>query len=173
MGLTLDLDLKKCTSCGACAIACMDQNDIDIEQGMTPFRMVFDWENKENRENRYLHISIACMHCIDAPCVTACPGGCIEKDKKTNLTIYDNTNCIGCHSCAMACPFGIPSFDQNGKMRKCDGCVLRLEHGLEPACVRACPTGALRLVSTEDIKTEDEGGESLQAQGRKLLSYQT
>ena len=27
-----------------------------------------------------------------------------NKDEETNLTVFDNTNCIGCHSCAMACP---------------------------------------------------------------------
>ena len=122
MGLTLDLDLKKCTSCGACAIACMDQNDIDVEQGIRPFRTVFDWENREKDSPKFVHISIACMHCEDAPCVTACPSACISKDRETNLTIFDNTNCIGCHSCAMACPFGIPSFNEEGKMQKCDGC---------------------------------------------------
>ena len=101
MGLTLDLDLKKCTSCGACAIACMDQNDIDVERGIRPFRTVFDWESREPGCQKFIHISIACMHCPDAPCVAACPSACIAKDPETNLTIFDNTNCIGCHSCAM------------------------------------------------------------------------
>ena len=40
------------------------------------------------------------------PCVTACPVGCLYKDASTGLTRYDTANCIGCHSCAMACPFG-------------------------------------------------------------------
>ena len=105
MGIMLDLDLKKCTACGACAIACMDQNDIDTEKGIRPFRTVFDWEKRGCGGNaEYVHISIACMHCTDAPCVTACPCACIRKDTETGLTIYDNTSCIGCHSCAMACP---------------------------------------------------------------------
>ena len=53
--------------------------------------------------------------------------------------------CIGCHSCAMACPYGAPSFGTDGKMIKCDGCIERWRHGLEPACVRTCPTGAIAL----------------------------
>ncbi|HIX52265.1 MAG TPA: 4Fe-4S binding protein [Candidatus Lachnoclostridium stercoripullorum] len=172
MGLTLDLDLKKCTSCGACAIACMDQNDIDVERGIRPFRTVFDWESREPGCQKFIHISIACMHCPDAPCVAACPSACIAKDPETNLTIFDNTNCIGCHSCAMACPFGIPSFNEEGKMQKCDGCAVRIQNGLEPACVRACPVDALRLVSSEEIEGKDKEN-SLQKLGREVLEFQT
>lgn len=36
----IDLDLEKCSACGACAVACMDQNDIDIQTEI-PFRHVF------------------------------------------------------------------------------------------------------------------------------------
>lgn len=141
MGLTLDLDLKKCTSCGACAIACMDQNDIDVERGIRPFRTVFDWESREPGCQKFIHISIACMHCPDAPCVAACP-------------------------------FGIPSFNEEGKMQKCDGCAVRIQNGLEPACVRACPVGALRLVSSEEIEGKDKEN-SLQKLGREVLEFQT
>ena len=49
----------------------------------------------------------------------------------------------------MACPFGVPSFNREGKMEKCDGCSVRLAHGMEPACVRVCPTGALRVYTEE------------------------
>ena len=154
MGIMLDLDLKKCTACGACAIACMDQNDIDTEKGIRPFRTVFDWEKRGCGENaEYVHISIACMHCTDAPCVTACPCACIRKDAETGLTIYDNTSCIGCHSCAMACPFGVPSFNRMGKMQKCDGCIERQLHGMELACTRVCPTGALKCYTEEEYET--------------------
>ena len=157
MGFMIDLDLKKCTACGACAIACMDQNDIEPEKGIRPFRTVFDRETgggPDGRKAEYVHVSIACMHCEDAPCITACPCACIRKDEATNLTVYDNTRCIGCHSCAMACPFGAPSFGADGKMRKCDGCVTRIRNGLEPACVRNCPTGALRCVDEEGFKRD-------------------
>ena len=125
MGIMLDLDLKKCTACGACAIACMDQNDIDTEKGIRPFRTVFDWEKRGCGGNaEYVHISIACMHCTDAPC-------------------------------AMACPFGIPAFNEEGRMQKCDGCAVRVRHGLEPACVKVCPSRALHLVHTGDVEGLD------------------
>lgn len=160
MKLYIDLDLEKCSACGACAVACMDQNDIDT-QSETPFRNVFAVDKKGKDGKEAVYASIACMHCVDAPCVTGCPAGCLTKDEDTGLTLYDNTNCIGCHSCAMACPFGIPSFNKMGKMQKCDGCAERQLHGMEPACVRVCPTGALKVYTEEEYK-EAKAGRSIQ-----------
>ena len=146
MDLVFDLDISRCSACGACAVACMDQNDIDIKHGFSPFRTVFDIESK----GKFAYMSISCMHCEDAPCIMACPVGCLSKDPATNLTIYDSYNCIGCHSCAMACPFGAPSFAKDGKMVKCDGCLTRLQNGMQPACILVCPTGALSLRPKEE-----------------------
>ena len=145
----IDLDLDKCCACGACAVACMDQNDINTAEE-TPLRNVFTLENAEKGTVRYM--SIGCMHCSDAPCVLSCPVGSLVKDEKTGLTIYNNENCIGCHSCAFACPFGAPSYDKKGKMHKCDGCITRIECGYEPACVRTCTVNALQVLSEEEQK---------------------
>ena len=139
MKMIFDLDMDKCCACGACAVACMDQNDIEITEEH-PLRKVFAMEGPKG----HAYISMACMHCEDAPCITACPVGCLSKDER-GLTVYDSTNCIGCHSCAMACPFGAPTYNRFGKMQKCDGCAERLAHGLEPACVRTCSLGALKV----------------------------
>ncbi|MGP8309565.1 4Fe-4S dicluster domain-containing protein [Enterocloster aldenensis] len=149
MGKVIDLDFHKCSACGACAVACMDQNDLDVTGGVSPFRVVCDLEDGDGE---YEYYSIACFHCDDAPCITACPCNCLSKDGETGFTVYDNTNCIGCHSCAMACPFGAPCYGPDGKMIKCDGCAERVKRGLEPACVRNCPTGALTLMEEQELK---------------------
>lgn len=143
----LYFDVEKCSACGACAMACMDQNDIDIPKGEQPFRNTFTLEGEKGELKFY---SVSCMHCADAPCVMGCPCGCLRKDEETGFTLYDNTNCIGCHSCAMACPYGVPTFRANGKMEKCDACIERQKAGLKPACVKICPTGALRLLTEEE-----------------------
>lgn len=145
-------DQDKCCACSACVIGCTDQNDIDIAGHEPCFRKTFDREITLADGSVYCaYISSACMHCSDAPCIDACPVGCLRKDEDTGFTIYDNTNCIGCKSCAMACPFGAPRYrESDGKMVKCDGCNTRVKYGLQPACVRACPFGAL------DCMTEDE-----------------
>lgn len=137
-----------CISCGACAVACMDQNDIDPDSQM-PFRHIQTLERTENGKVTFRNISTSCMHCSDAPCVQACPTGCLYKETDTGLTLYDNSKCIGCHSCVMACPFGAPAFTALGKVAKCNGCAVRLENGLEPACVRVCPFDALKLIPAE------------------------
>ena len=151
MALVIDLDMDKCSACGACAVACMDQNDIDTEQLEAPFRVVSILE-RGREPHCFTFLSVGCNHCTDAPCVDACPCGCIYKDAETGLTLYDNTNCIGCHSCAMACPFGAPSFRADGKMQKCDVCYARIKMGMQPACVHNCPTEALRLVDEQELK---------------------
>ena len=150
--IIIDLDLGKCCGCSACAIACMDQNDIDFTKGQFPYRLVFELEGEGTGGLRPGYFPVACMHCEDGPCILACPVGCIYKDKETNLTVVDNSSCIGCRSCAMACPFGAPSFREDGKMSKCDGCVERIKHGMEPACVRACFLGALKCYSQEEYE---------------------
>ncbi len=150
-------DQDKCSACSACMMGCMDQNDIDLAAGDQCFRKTYDNELKLNDGSNYCaYISAACMHCTDAPCITACPVGCLSKDPETGFTIYDNTNCIGCKSCAMACPFGAPRYRAaDGKMVKCDGCNDRVKNGMKPACVRACSFGALQCMTEEEFKAQE------------------
>lgn len=135
----------RCTACGACAVACMDLNDIDTEGGQRPYRRVYTTE----RDGRTEHFSAACLHCEEAPCVSACPMGCLFRDEEAGLTRYDNTDCIGCRLCESACPHDALTFrpdpDSPGgvRMEKCHGCMGFLAEGLLPPCVRACPSGAL------------------------------
>ena len=166
MKILFEFDEKKCSACGACAVACMDQNDVDVAAGQEHYRKVYQYESGDDM----VCISIACLHCPDAPCVTACPVGCLYKDPETGLTLYNTQYCIGCHSCAMACPFGAPTFGPDGKMRKCDGCIDRLRAGLDPACVRSCTFGALQLVKADEDPVPPE--HSLVAQCRELAESQ-
>ena len=143
-----DLDLDRCVGCFACVVACMDQNDIVPTGGNFMRREVSTMTAK----GKIQYASLACMHCSDAPCVVSCPTGALFKDEATNLIETDKAKCVGCHSCVMSCPFGAPTFDKDGKLEKCDGCQLRVEHGLIPACVRTCPTKALRFATVEEIQ---------------------
>jgi formate dehydrogenase iron-sulfur subunit len=45
-----------------------------------------------------------------------------------------------------ACPWSIPQLDRaSGLLTKCHMCHQRVRAGLLPACVKACPTGALNF----------------------------
>jgi Fe-S-cluster-containing dehydrogenase component len=146
----------------------MDQNDIDVENHQHPFRNAFEYEAPTKEGWSIAYLSISCQHCDDAPCITACPTGCLYKDAETCLTLYDNAKCIGCHSCAMACPFGAPSFNGQGKMVKCDGCIQRLHAKLQPACVRVCPSSALSCSVGEDYQPKG-GVRSLRMLARRII----
>ena len=65
MAWKIELDISRCCACGACAIACMDQNDIDLSTGVRPYRTVFREETRRTGEIRYY--SMACMHCDNSP----------------------------------------------------------------------------------------------------------
>lgn len=137
-------DERRCAACGACAVACMDEHDTDLAAGEPALRTVRVVEC----EPRFRFLSESCLHCGDAPCIRACPRGCLRKNE-LGLTVSDSAGCIGCRRCLRACPVGAPKFGPDGKLRKCDGCASRLAAGLEPACVRTCPTGALTVLRRE------------------------
>lgn len=128
-------------------MACMDEKDTDVEHGEKPFRTAKVQELREDGRVSFVFMSTACLHCKDGICVRICPKNCLYKDEESGLTLYDNTNCIGCGLCADACPIDAISFNKKGKIEKCDGCISRLRAGLVPACVRVCPTGALEMFS--------------------------
>jgi anaerobic dimethyl sulfoxide reductase subunit B len=156
MEKTIYLDMGLCVGCGACAVACMDQNDTDLEKGQPAFRRIYKIEEGQFPNAAIRYLSAACMHCEDSPCVIGCPTGAITKDDRTGAVIVNKNLCIGCHSCALACPFGVPRYDHDERMQKCNLCAERVEAGLEPACVRVCPLGALKFESANKIQSVKE-----------------
>jgi Fe-S-cluster-containing hydrogenase component 2 len=92
------------------------------------------------------HLSLACNHCLDAPCERHCPALAIARDDRTGAVLIDAERCIGCRYCSWVCPYDAPRFDAGrGVMGKCTLCHHRLLDGWKPACTSACPTGALKL----------------------------
>ncbi|MGI5859257.1 MAG: 4Fe-4S dicluster domain-containing protein [Tepidanaerobacteraceae bacterium] len=150
------LDPQRCVGCGACVVACMDENDIYPEKGEPPLRRVYQIEDRRISENGIIYISIACNHCEDSPCLIACPTGAISREPGSGRIVTDTSLCIGCHSCALACPFGIPRYNAEEKMYKCTLCGDRISVGLEPACVRVCFQEALSLESANDFQGKKE-----------------
>ncbi|MGC8603189.1 MAG: 4Fe-4S dicluster domain-containing protein [Desulfomonilaceae bacterium] len=145
MNKTICVNVDLCVGCGACVVACMDQNDIYPEKGQPAFRRIYQFEDGEFPNAIIRRLSISCMHCTHSPCMIGCPTKAITRDNRTGAVIVNQRLCIGCHTCALACPLGVPRYDEDGKMWKCDLCIERVEAGMEPACVRVCPVGALKF----------------------------
>jgi len=80
-----------------------------------------------------------CRHCLDPACVSACPVGALSR-AASGAVIYDNSKCMGCRYCMMACPYGSPAMmDQTVPyVRKCVLCQDRILTGRQPACTEAC-----------------------------------
>ena len=93
-----------------------------------------------------------CMHCEDPGCLEACPAPGAIVQYANGIVDVNPDKCIGCAYCASGCPFNVPKFaEKTGKMQKCTLCVDRSRVGLEPACVKSCPTGCLHFGTKDDM----------------------
>jgi len=93
-----------------------------------------------------------CMHCDEPGCLKACPApGAIVK-YTNGIVDFISENCIGCGYCVAGCPFDVPRISKvDSKAYKCSLCADRVAVNLEPACVKICPTGAIRFGTKEDM----------------------
>ena len=132
---------KNCSGCLACVVACIDQHYAETEADALSCRI---HEKVTTETGLVRYTTRACHHCADAPCVKVCPTEALYVNDMS-LVIPVREKCIGCRACVSACSFDIPRFDGEGKLVKCDGCATRQAHGMLPACVRTCNTGALKL----------------------------
>ncbi len=134
-------DLNACTGCNACELACSTENGLDWGE---TWRQVRTFNEARHPGIPSYHLSLACNHCRQAPCLTQCPALAIRRDDQTGAVLIDPEKCIGCGYCSWVCPYDAPVFNSDSKvMTKCTGCSHRLADGLPPACAERCPTGAL------------------------------
>lgn len=101
------IDLHKCVGCGACLIACKNENNVD--------RDMFWAHHLKSTTGvfpnvKYEYVPTLCNHCDNAPCVKVCPTTAMYKDEN-RLTLNDPNKCIGCKSCMQACPYNVISFN--------------------------------------------------------------
>ena len=159
------IDTSTCIGCKACEVACQEWNDLHIvptEQVGTyqtmPSLDANYWNLIEFREVEangnflWLMRKDGCMHCGDPGCLKACPAPGAIVQYQNGIVDVNPEACIGCKMCETGCPFDIPRYAAaTDKMAKCTLCVDRVQVGLEPACVKACPTGCLRFGDKTDM----------------------
>lgn len=165
------VDIDLCIGCKACEIACKEWNDLEAEEtsnfgsyqsheDLTPNTwdlMRFNEIELADGGLAWLIRKDSCLHCEDPGCLAACPAPGAIIQYENGIVDFDQTKCIGCQLCVSGCPFDIPRFDQESKkVYKCTMCVDRVSNGLEPACVKACPTGSIRFGTKEEMDTYGE-----------------
>lgn len=150
----------KCTGCKTCVVACKDKHGSEPEIRLRSVTEYAGGTWKRTEEGAWkqdvfaYYVSDACNHCADPACVKVCPTKAHVKHlDKGGLVLIDESKCIGCGACATACPYHAPQLDAKAqKMRKCDGCIDRLEKGLLPICVEACPHRAIEFGDIEELR---------------------
>jgi formate dehydrogenase beta subunit len=177
------IDVTTCIGCKACEVACLEWNGY-------PFReTVFDntyqtmpdtaWNyynlirfnefSDENGDVSLLMRKDQCMHCADPGCLRACPSDGAIVQYTNGIVDFQQEFCIGCQYCVTGCPFNIPKFNPTTKkVFKCTLCSDRVGAGLEPACIKACPTGCLHFGTKDDMK---DLAETRSAQLREHTSH--
>lgn len=166
------IDLTRCVGCDACTVACKQENGTPMD---TFFARVLNVEAGTFPNVKRLYIPVLCNHCEDAPCLKACPNKAIVK-RQDGIVLVDQDRCRGTGACVSACPYGnIVLSEKNqwylnedepyektfvkprlneGVARKCTYCAHRVDEGLNPACVVACPTHARIFGDLEDPESE-------------------
>ncbi len=143
-----------CYGCLGCVVACAYEHLGLPEDAPLRQNVLFAARLSVEAAGEYA-VPLRCMQCADAPCMTVCPTGALYRPDPNGPVLADTRKCIGCKSCVLACPVGVLSLDIHGKVvQKCDMCVARLKEGREPACVESCPTGALELVTVDELREE-------------------
>ncbi|WP_404421863.1 DmsC/YnfH family molybdoenzyme membrane anchor subunit [Nibricoccus sp. IMCC34717] len=139
-----EVDLDRCSGCKSCVAACHSLNGLDDNETWRDVGALFAAGPTPYHQT----VTSACHHCADPGCLNGCPVLAYEKDPVTGIVRHLDDQCIGCQYCVLKCPYDVPKYnDRLGIVRKCDMCHSRLAVGEAPACVQACPTEAIRIVT--------------------------
>lgn len=147
-------DMTKCIGCKCCVVACNEQNG---NPAAIQWRRVGEVEGGHYPFTKRYHLSMGCNHCVEPSCMIGCPVEAYTKSPTTGVVVHSADTCIGCQYCTWNCSYGVPQYnEERGVVGKCDLCHNRLSDGMAPACVSACPEGAIQveIVNIEQWRTD-------------------
>lgn len=160
------IDVSICIGCKACEVACQEWNDLPVSETYTHFGSyqtlpdlahnfwnLIKFKELENKGKLlWTMAKYQCMHCEDPGCLRACPAPGAIVQYTNGIVDFVQENCIGCQFCVTGCPFNVPKISpKTQKVYKCTLCADRVESGLEPACIKACPTDCLHFGLKKDL----------------------
>lgn len=141
MGFVITVEPEKCTGCRMCEVGCSLRNMGECNPERSRIRVI-----REQTDGQLEFVPSTCMQCETAMCELVCPNKAISRDDRTGARLVDTEKCIGCSSCAYACPFGACFVD-----RKLGHSVVCSQCEGDPTCAKICPSGALTYVSSEEV----------------------
>ena len=142
------IDQERCVGCQSCTVACKSEWNVPEGYARTHVRQT-GIQGTYPKLTTTFHVS-QCNNCEKPTCVPACPTGATYQAEDGTVRVNRHL-CIGCGSCAAACPYGARYVNPTlGKVDKCDFCSPRLEKGQLPACVETCPGKAKIFGNLED-----------------------
>src|SRR6266496_4039314 len=176
------IDVSRCIGCKACQAACMEWNDLRDPVGVNEgfytnppdltdqsWTLMRFYEEQIEGSLQWLILKDGCLHCAEPGCLKACPAPGAIVQYSNGIVDFHEENCIGCGYCITGCPFNVPRISKkDSKAYKCTLCSDRVSVGMEPACVKTCPSGALVFGSKEDmIQHAEERIVDLKSRGYK------
>lgn len=174
------IDTTLCIGCKACEVACQEWNEQEYTLGtfdgtyQTQPQLTHNFwnlikfnEREEKGQLSWLMAKYQCMHCADPGCLRACPAPGAIVQLSNGTVDFNQSNCIGCGYCITGCPFDVPRLSpETKKVYKCTLCSDRTAVGLEPACIKTCPTNCLTFGDRQDLLAKAEArAEDLKADG--------
>ncbi len=173
------VDTTKCVGCGMCVKACKNENEIPYDapvtrtwveryvmtkdgaqhidspmgarDGYTSMPVGDDGEEIDPDDiDKAFFVPKLCNQCDNPACVQVCPVGATYQTLD-GVVLIDQSWCIGCGYCIMACPYGVRFFHPVHKVAdKCNFCYQRITKAMDPACVECCAFGARRIANLKD-----------------------
>ena len=161
-------DATRCIGCRKCEEGCNEINGLAKPEQPFSDLSVLDTKRRTENEaytvvNKYeqpeggsVFSKIQCMHCMEPSCGSACFVKAFTKQPSGAVT-YDESVCVGCRYCMVACPFEIPTYTYNDpitpKVIKCHLCEPHISAGKvdAPGCVNKCPKEALIYGERDDL----------------------